>query len=72
MDKVKLHDEIRGILVGNGNAWMTTREVATLVNQRGRYHKGDGSEVTAFQIHGRTRNYPQLFERKGSKVRCKG
>jgi hypothetical protein len=27
--------------------------------------------VTAFQIHGRTRNYDQLFERQGSEVRLR-
>ena len=69
MDKIFLHDEIRTILLANGNAWMTTSEIATEVNQRNRYRKRDGSQVTDFQIHGRTRNYPNLFEREGSKVR---
>ena len=72
MDKTFLHDEIREILLANGNAWMTTSEIATEVNQRNRYRKRDGSRVTDFQIHGRTRNYPNLFEREGSKVRYKG
>ena len=72
MDKIFLHDEIREILLANGNAWMTTSEIATEVNQRNRYRKRDGSRVTDFQIHGRTRNYPNLFKREGSKVRYKG
>ena len=69
MDKIFLHDEIREILLANGNAWMTTSEIATEVNRRNRYRKRDGSQITDFQIHGRTRNYPNLFEREGSKVR---
>jgi hypothetical protein len=47
---------------------MTTTEIAHAVNERGRYEKRDGGAVTAFQIHGRTRNYPHLFERDGASV----
>ena len=72
MDKIYLHDEIREILLANGNAWMTTSEIATEVNQRNRYRKRDGSQVTDYQIHGRTRKYPHLFIREGSKVQYKG
>ena len=69
MTRPYLHDEIAAILNENGNIWMTTREVAKLVNVRDRYRKRDGSPVTDFQIHGRTRNHPEMFERDGSKVR---
>ena len=48
--------------------WMTIRELAAEVAQRGRYRKRDGSEVSAFQTHGKTRNYDQLFERQGRQV----
>ena len=48
---------------------MSTQDVADAVNAAGNYSKKDGSDVTAFQIHGRTKNYPQLFARDGSKVR---
>lgn len=68
---VLLHDEIADILRASGIEWMTTQEIADQVNARGRYHKRDGSEVTAFQIHGRTRNYSDLFEREGSRVRLR-
>lgn len=66
---VTLHEEIADILRGNDNEWMTTREIARSVNHRCKYQKRDGSEITAFQIHGRTRNYGHLFERDGSNVR---
>jgi len=64
------HEEIRNILIVNENAWLTTREIAEQVNRRGRYRKKYRSEVTDYQIHGRTKNCHHLFERKGSLVRC--
>lgn len=70
---IKLHDEIAVILRERGNGWMTTQQIADEVARRGRYIKRDGSsDVTAFQIHGRTkesRSYSRLFERQGSRVR---
>lgn len=68
---ITLHKEIEDILKQQGKTWLTTAELAKLVNKRGRYRKKDGSKVTAFQIHGRTRNYPDLFDRDGSRVRLK-
>ncbi|MEX1263848.1 MAG: GIY-YIG nuclease family protein [Actinomycetota bacterium] len=68
-DKVTLHAEIADILREHGNPWMTTQEIADGVNERDRYRKRDGSAVTAFQIHGRTRNYGHIFDRQGSQVR---
>jgi hypothetical protein len=64
-----LHEELVAILDANANRWMTTEELAIAVNRRGRYAKRDGSLVTAFQVHGRTRNYDHLFDRNGSQVR---
>jgi hypothetical protein len=65
---ITLHEEIADILAERGGGWISTNELAAEVNRRGRYHKRDGSPVTPFQIHGRTRNYPHLFERDGSRV----
>ena len=68
--RVTLHEEIAAILEKHGNRWMTTSEIAAEVQDRQAYVKRDGtSDVTAFQIHGRTKNYPHLFDRDGSKVR---
>jgi hypothetical protein len=64
-----LHEEIARILRENGA--MTTAQLADAVNRAGRYRKRDGTPVTAFQIHGRTRNYSQLFEREGTTVRLR-
>ncbi len=69
--KSTLHEEIQRILRQSEDEWMSTAEIATEVNAAGRYRKRDDSEVTPFQIHGRTRNYPQLFERDGSRVRLR-
>jgi hypothetical protein len=69
--RVLLHDEIARILRDAPDAWMTTDEIASAVNTAGRYRKRDGTDVTAFHVHGRTRNYPTLFERQGSRVRLR-
>jgi hypothetical protein len=68
---ITLHEEISRILAEHGLPCMTTEELAAAVNEAGNYVKKDGSDVTAFQIHGRTRNYPALFERDGSRVRLR-
>jgi hypothetical protein len=68
---VTLHEELRAILEEHGNPWMSTASLADEVNRRGRYHKGDGSDVTDFQVHGRTRNYTAIFERDGTRVRLR-
>jgi hypothetical protein len=71
-ERVRLHEEIADILRSSGNdEWMTTAEIAAIVNERGRYHKQNGTAVTDFQVHGRTRKYEHLFERQGSRVRLK-
>lgn len=69
--QVTLHEEIARILRVGRNQWMGTAEIASDVNRAGNYTKRDGSSVTAFQIHGRTKNYPDLFERDGARVRLR-
>jgi hypothetical protein len=69
--KVVLHDEIARILRSSGKEWLTTQEIAQHVNDAGNFHKRDRSPVTAFQIHGRTKNYPKLFDRDGARVKLR-
>ncbi len=69
--KPTLHAEIEAILKAHDNQWLSTSEIAKLVNIRARYTKRDARPVTDFQIHGRTRNYNHLFERNGSRVRLR-
>lgn len=47
---------------------MTTMEIAYELNKNKWYSKKDGSAITPFQIHGRTRNYAHTFNRNGSTV----
>ncbi|HLX52708.1 MAG TPA: hypothetical protein VKR58_02150 [Aquella sp.] len=47
---------------------MTTSEVAKSLNKFKWYQKKDETPITALQIHGRSKNYPQLFNRDGSIV----
>jgi hypothetical protein len=47
---------------------MTTAEIASELNKNKWYQKGDGSLISAYQIHGRTRKYPNIFDRNGSIV----
>lgn len=47
---------------------MTTREIADELNNNKWYVKKDGSAITDFQIHGRTKNYPNYFNRDRSIV----
>lgn len=65
-----LHDAIVQVLLNKGHP-MTTQEIADELNQNGLYSKKDGSLISAFQIHGRTRNYRYLFDREGSIVSLK-
>lgn len=65
-----LHKEIVQILKETGEP-LTTSRISILVNQRKIYGKKDGSEVSPFQIHGRTKNYPTLFLRNKTLVGLK-
>lgn len=47
---------------------MTIQQIADALNKNGWYQKKDGSTIQAFQIHGRTRNYANIFGRDGSTV----
>ena len=62
-----LHEEINQILIEKASP-LSTKRIAELVKIRGNYSKKDGSEVTPYQIHGRTKNYSHLFIRDKSVV----
>ncbi|MAT56338.1 MAG: hypothetical protein CMF23_00040 [Ignavibacteriae bacterium] len=57
-----LHEEIKNILLENGKP-LTTSQIADFVNDRKIYLKRDNSKVSSFQIHGRTKNYSNIFLR---------
>ena len=62
-----LHEAIEKLLRQAGRP-MTTQQIADELNKNGWYQKKDGSTIQAFQIHGRTRNYVNIFDRDGSTV----
>jgi hypothetical protein len=66
-----LHAAIEQLLRQAGRP-MTTQEIAEALNHNKWYQKKDGSQIDAFQIHGRTRNYPDLFNRDGVVVSLAG
>ena len=62
-----LHEAIEKLLRRTGRP-MTTQQIADELNKNGWYQKKDGSTIQAFQIHGRTRKYANIFDRDGSTV----
>jgi hypothetical protein len=68
---MKLHEAIEKVLLQFGHP-MTTQEIANELNKNKWYQKKDRSEISAFQIHGRTRNYSHMFSRDGNKVKLIG
>lgn len=62
-----LHEAIEKLIRQTGRP-MTTQQIADELNKNGWYQKKDGSKIQAFQIHGRTRNYANIFDRDGSTV----
>jgi hypothetical protein len=66
-----LHEALVQILREHGNQWMTARDLTDEVNRRGLYTKRDGSAVEVNQIHARTKNYEDLFEKDGGRIRLR-
>lgn len=66
-----LHEALAQILRENGNEPMTARALADAVNNRGLYRTRDSSPVEVNQIHARTNNYQDVFEKDGSLIRLK-
>jgi hypothetical protein len=62
-----LHEAIIKLLK-QFNRPMSTTEIANELNKNKWYEKKSRSEITAYQIHGRTKNYHQFFVRDGSMV----
>tara|TARA_R110001583_G_scaffold5731_6_gene30543 strand:- start:2311 stop:3126 length:816 start_codon:yes stop_codon:yes gene_type:complete len=67
---MKLHEAIVQVLLEKGSP-MTTQVIAKALNQNKYYLKKDGSAISSYQIHGRTKNYPHLFIKEGSLISLK-
>ena len=66
-----LHEALAQVLRENGNTPTTARALTDAVNNRGLYRKRDGSAVEVNQVHARTNNYPDLFEKEGSLIKLR-
>src|ERR1035437_3876932 len=66
-----LHEAIEKLLRQTGRP-MTTHQIAEELNKNSWYQKKDGSAITDFQIHGRTKNYAHLFNRNATTVSLAG
>jgi hypothetical protein len=66
-----LHAQIAFVLKHAGRP-MTTPEIAEALEAAGYQRKSDGEPVRATQVAARTRNYPKLFRRDGSKIHLLG
>ncbi len=71
MNTMTLHEAIEKLL-RQRKRHMTTQQIADELNKNGWYQKKDGSVIQAFQIHGRTRNHKNIFDRNGSSVSLTG
>jgi hypothetical protein len=69
--RLTLHEALALILRESEDDSMTVRELTDQVNARNLYQRGDGSPLEASQVHARTKNYPQMFDKRGSRVRLR-
>jgi len=77
---VTLHEEIAAILSDSGNRWMTASEIASLINERGRYRREDGAPMETGQVWARIckPQYSHMFEKNAdpdesvTKIRLSG
>lgn len=63
-----LHEAIIQVLKESKNSSLTINEIAEILNKKKLYVKKDNSAITAFQIHGRTSKYKDIFSRNGKNV----
>ncbi len=66
-----LHEAIKKFLLQSGGQ-MTTRAIADALNKNKWYKKKNGSLIVPYQILGRAKNYPLLFDRNGSTISLVG
>lgn len=69
--RMTLHTALAHILRENDNRWMSARELSEEVNRRHLYRKRDGSPVQPNQVHARTNNYSEIFEKEGPRIRLR-
>jgi hypothetical protein len=71
VERLTLRAEIAEILREAGNVWMAPEEIVAAINDRGLFVYRSGQEITTKLICRQTRNYPNLFEREGTRARLR-
>lgn len=66
-----LHAAVEKLLKFRGKP-MSIQEIADELNTNGWYQRKDGTKIQGVHIHGRTRNYKDIFIRKGTTVSLVG
>ncbi len=70
-ERLTLHAAISRVLSEEDNRWMSARELTDIINARALYRKKDGSKIELSQVHARTKNYANLFEKDGPSIRLR-
>jgi hypothetical protein len=71
VDRLTLRAEIADIFRDAGNVWMDHEDIVAAIAERGRFHHLDGRPITVLTIIRQLRNYPNLFERQGTRARLR-
>jgi len=66
-----LHEAMREVLQAAPMRMMRAHDLAAEIDSRHLYRMRDGRAVEPQQIHARTGNYPDLFEREGTFIKLK-
>jgi hypothetical protein len=66
-----LHEALAQVLRENLNQPMTAAALTDIVNGRGLYRRRDGKPVQANQVHARTKNYKDVFEKGAEGIRLR-
>lgn len=66
-----LHEAMREVLQGAPMRMMRAHDLAAEIDHRRLYRMRDGRAVEPQQIHARTGNYTDLFEREGTFIKLK-
>lgn len=66
-----LHEAMREVLQAAPMRMMRAHDLAAMIDHLRLYRMRDGRVVEPQQIHARTGNYPDLFEREGTFIKLK-
>lgn len=66
-----LHEALAQVLRENHNQPMSARDLADAVNSRALYRGRNGQPVEVNQVHARTKNYEQVFEKSSEGIRLR-